>query len=331
MKEKSAVTIASEQAIKELRSYVFSPEYRDVHIWVDVLQQVFGDLNPDFSQDFLKRFIVANKTIIVSSNEEAVLDYATILTNKSHGPHGRLRAFVQVLEVAPQDRPSQKTKLWFVSFVEATDVRGESVKVDTDVLYLSEPIGLMSSKDDPSISGNCDFCEKKLDPTEQVALLTEEALERLETTGALRRLGPPSLRDPSRQMRWVACLNCMNKTKNTAKEGLNDKLRSINCDFCSKSLPSNEAVIVPLKKLQHAVRNGFNPFVSGVKHPMPEIAKVVGGEMEIVNEEWRQQVLRDTTDWQLCSSCAHIFQERTSSFLARFGQAVSKFAGRFQK
>lgn len=78
------------------------------------------------------------------------------------------------------------------------------------------------------------------------------------------------------------------------------------CDLCNKTISANEMVRIPLREMQQAVRDGFNPFKTpGIDmSPSGTLASAFGISVEEVFQDWRQRVMADTTDWGLCPACA---------------------------
>jgi hypothetical protein len=95
------------------------------------------------------------------------------------------------------------------------------------------------------------------------------------------------------------------------------------CDLCNKVISSGEVVRIPLREMQKAVRDGFNPFKTtnvDVSSAMG-LAGLFGLGSEQVFKEWRQRLMTDTTDWGLCSACAEAFRRGTTQ--APIPQSVS--------
>ena len=78
------------------------------------------------------------------------------------------------------------------------------------------------------------------------------------------------------------------------------------CDLCNKTISANEMVRIPLREMQQAVRDGFNPFKTpGIDMSASgTLASAFGISVEEVFQDWRQRVMADTTDWGLCPACA---------------------------
>ena len=68
-----------------------------------------------------------------------------------------------------------------------------------------------------STKHKCDFCGRLLYADEQVAMLDEVALQKMEALGGLRRSGSAPVRDPAGKLRWVACSSCMGAATRAAK------------------------------------------------------------------------------------------------------------------
>ena len=55
----------------------------------------------------------------------------------------------------------------------------------------------------------CDFCGKPLTATDQVGVLDEQSLKKVDEKGVLEAVGSPSLRLPDGQLRYVGCIECL--------------------------------------------------------------------------------------------------------------------------
>lgn len=84
----------------------------------------------------------------------------------------------------------------------------------------------------------------------------------------------------------------------------------MNCDLCGKTISPNEMVRIPLREMQQAVRDGFNPFKTpGIDMAASgALAPAFGISVEEMFHDWRQRVMADTTDWGLCPACAGAFR-----------------------
>ncbi len=91
------------------------------------------------------------------------------------------------------------------------------------------------------------------------------------------------------------------------------------CDLCNKTISANELVVIPLQKMQQAVRNGFNPWKTpGLDMSSSSgLSSMFGLTPETVFVHWRQRLMTDTTDWGLCPSCAETFRRATGSAMNR--------------
>jgi tetratricopeptide (TPR) repeat protein len=85
----------------------------------------------------------------------------------------------------------------------------------------------------------------------------------------------------------------------------------MNCDLCNKAISATEVIRVPLREMQQAVRDGFNPF----KTPSIDTSSFPGAVFGMSAEQrfagWRQMLMSDTTDWSLCRPCAEAFRRST--------------------
>jgi len=66
-------------------------------------------------------------------------------------------------------------------------------------------------------TNKCDFCGRMLGANEQIAMLDESGLQKMEAIGGLRRSRPASVRDPAGKLRWIACSRCMDAATRAAK------------------------------------------------------------------------------------------------------------------
>lgn len=82
----------------------------------------------------------------------------------------------------------------------------------------------------------------------------------------------------------------------------------MHCDLCNETISANELVRVPLREMQRAVRNGYNPFKSRRMSGTVRLGKLGGLSTNEMYLNWSQKVLSDTTDWGLCPPCAKHFQ-----------------------
>ena len=87
------------------------------------------------------------------------------------------------------------------------------------------------------------------------------------------------------------------------------------CDLCTRSISWNALVRIPIKDLQQAVRDGFNPFEApGIDMPSPEV--LFPGHnptLEEMYEIWCERVMIDTMmdHWYVCPDCARAFIRST--------------------
>ena len=82
------------------------------------------------------------------------------------------------------------------------------------------------------------------------------------------------------------------------------------CDLCTSTVAANEVVRIPLREMQQAIREGFNPFKTpGIDMSTSTgLASLFGISDEKIFQDWRQRVMADTTDWGLCPTCAKAFR-----------------------
>jgi hypothetical protein len=82
------------------------------------------------------------------------------------------------------------------------------------------------------------------------------------------------------------------------------------CDLCNKTISANEVVRIPLREMQQAVRDGFNPFKTpGINMSASTgVASAFGMGIEQIFQGWRERLMADTTDWGLCPACAEAFR-----------------------
>ena len=73
---------------------------------------------------------------------------------------------------------------------------------------------------DSGTTHTCDFCGRAVSSNEQIAMLGEEALEKMEAAGALRRSGPASVRDLAGISRWIACSRCMGRATGAVRSAV---------------------------------------------------------------------------------------------------------------
>ncbi len=121
------------------------------------------------------------------------------------------------------------------------------------------------------------------------------------------------------------------------------------CDLCNKPISANEMVRIPLRDMQQAVREGFNPFETPGIDMSASVgrASMYGMSVEQAFQGWRQQVIADTTDWGLCPMCAEAFRRATrriptpkgkrdysalfESVLKSAGSSIESFVKNFEK
>ena len=71
------------------------------------------------------------------------------------------------------------------------------------------------------------------------------------------------------------------------------------CDICNAP---GVGTLVSADKIRHAAALGFNPFASD------PAARLLGMSSDFQYEAWKQQVARDTTDWNVCPKCMKILE-----------------------
>ena len=83
-----------------------------------------------------------------------------------------------------------------------------------------------------------------------------------------------------------------------------------NCDLCNKQIKFHETVHIPLRELQEAVREGFNPYQTyGIDMSEVKIrTSLMGVSPEQMFQHWQQKVMADITDWNLCTECDEAFR-----------------------
>ena len=91
------------------------------------------------------------------------------------------------------------------------------------------------------------------------------------------------------------------------------------CDLCSAVTMREKMTLIPAGEMQNAVRNGFHPFgKAGIAIGQ---SAVVPGE---VVQRWRQNALRDETNWGLCPNCSTAFARYTSEAPSRAAKSAKK-------
>lgn len=95
------------------------------------------------------------------------------------------------------------------------------------------------------------------------------------------------------------------------------------CDLCNKTISSSEVVRIPLRQMQQAVRDGFNPFKTpGIDMGASGgLASAFGISSEQMFQGWRQKLMTDTTDWGLCAACADAFHKASRRATASQSEA----------
>lgn len=83
------------------------------------------------------------------------------------------------------------------------------------------------------------------------------------------------------------------------------------CDLCSSDV--SHTTHIPIDEFKRAVRDGFNPFtIQGIDTSAATgPAGMFGVGKEQVYRDWRSNVLSDTTDWGLCSTCLAAYRKAT--------------------
>lgn len=64
---------------------------------------------------------------------------------------------------------------------------------------------------------SCAFCGKIVDPSDNVAILDESVVAKIESLSGLHRRGGASILDPAGRLRWVVCTGCMKQMTETMK------------------------------------------------------------------------------------------------------------------
>jgi hypothetical protein len=104
------------------------------------------------------------------------------------------------------------------------------------------------------------------------------------------------------------------------------------CDLCNKTVSSSEIVRIPLREMQRAVREGFNPFQTpGINTVgLIGLTELFGISSNQTFQHWRAKVMADTTDWGLCLACAGAFRKTTrGDSIGDARLAISKLASKF--
>jgi hypothetical protein len=78
----------------------------------------------------------------------------------------------------------------------------------------------------------------------------------------------------------------------------------LKCDICSAALYESQGTVVPLVEMQTIARNGFTPFRSGLAPTnITGAAQSLGVQLDQMDKDWQQKVLKDKMPWLLCTGC----------------------------
>jgi len=77
------------------------------------------------------------------------------------------------------------------------------------------------------------------------------------------------------------------------------------CDLCYKNISSSEMSVIPITKMQKAVKSGWRP---SNEDAIGHQAKSLGLSDQELEDAFFKQVMSDSSDWGLCLSCKKDFE-----------------------
>lgn len=100
------------------------------------------------------------------------------------------------------------------------------------------------------------------------------------------------------------------------------------CDLCDKEVATPN--VVPLSEFQEAFRKGFNPYqtpgidMSAQLEAAASIGTAPAEMARRLQRDLRHLVMRDSSDWALCSECAQAYSVWRRAVQSSLGQDVRK-------
>jgi DNA-directed RNA polymerase subunit RPC12/RpoP len=77
------------------------------------------------------------------------------------------------------------------------------------------------------------------------------------------------------------------------------------CDLCNESISESEMVIIPISEMKQAVQKGWSPPINDA---LSTVANIMGLDNSTLGNAFYNQVMNDSSDWGVCSSCYDNFR-----------------------